>query len=122
MLSFCRFYFSKMRIFRIGSFGAGRGSKGYLAAGNRSACRAYIPPSLEWSSSSMEEYPNTGEVVGPQGTGTCEPAGWLGSRYDRHVYAVTCHHVAPRGASIIRINTNDWPGCWLEFEPHNGNS
>ena len=63
--------------------------------------------------------PNTGEVVGPQGTGILVGLpGSVGLRYDRHVYAVTCHHVAPRGASIIRINTNDGKSRWLEFEPH----
>jgi hypothetical protein len=63
--------------------------------------------------------PKTGKVIGPLGTGifvTVEAKGpWL---YHRHIYAVTCHHVAVTGGgSIIRVNTKDGASRLLELEP-----
>jgi len=61
----------------------------------------------------------TGEIAGPEGTGVFvilkrkRPI-----QYYTHIYAVTCHHLAPRGQSIIRINTKDGKSRFIEFEPH----
>ena len=54
--------------------------------------------------------PNTGKRKGPTGTGvlvSLEPESAKASWYDTHFYAVTCQHVAPRGSSIVQINTQD---------------
>jgi hypothetical protein len=54
--------------------------------------------------------PNTGKRKGPTGTGvlvSLEAESAEASWYDTHFYAVTCQHLAPRGSSIIRINTDD---------------
>jgi hypothetical protein len=34
-----------------------------------------------------------------------------------HIYAVTCAHVAPQGASVIRLNTTDGKSRNIELEP-----
>jgi len=63
--------------------------------------------------------PKTGKVVGPMGTGFFLGMEGHGSWYHRHIYAVTCFHVAvQKGASIIRINTKDGASRPIEFEPH----
>ena len=52
----------------------------------------------------------TGKRAGPNGTGvliSLPPEFAKASLYDTHFYAVTCQHLAPRGSSIIRINTKD---------------
>lgn len=63
---------------------------------------------------------NTGELrEQPEGTGVL--VGYPQSRglpYNRHIYAVTCQHVAATGgASVIRVNTRDGGSRLLEFEP-----
>lgn len=70
--------------------------------------------------------PKTGKLgTRPKGTGVL--VGFWGpkkgivaqaNRDIRHIYAVTCQHVAPDGASTIRINTNDGKSRFIEFEPH----
>lgn len=69
-------------------------------------------------------HPGSGETIGPLGTGvivgvpTVWESGVFNPRHVRHFYAVTCQHVAPDGASIIRINTTDDRSRLIEFEPH----
>lgn len=67
--------------------------------------------------------PNSGKIEGPCGTGVLIGTAGSGKRgmlpYLRHVYAVTCWHVAhDAGASIIRINTRDGKSRYIPFEPH----
>jgi hypothetical protein len=68
--------------------------------------------------------PKTGELVGPCGTGVLvglprsdRPTNAL---YVRHIYAVTCHHVAvEEGASVIRLNAKGRDGTiFIDLEPH----
>jgi hypothetical protein len=61
--------------------------------------------------------PKTGKRVGPQGTGFLIGAPALNNWYLQHFYAVTCQHVAPRGASILRINTADGGSRFIEVHP-----
>ena len=65
-------------------------------------------------------HPKTGKRVGPHGTGVLigvppddSSVGW----YLAHFYAITCQHVAPRGSSIIRINTNNGKSRFIKLDP-----
>lgn len=63
--------------------------------------------------------PKTGKRKGPLGAGVLIGLpGVRGYGYIRHIYAVTCQHVAPQGASIIRINTKNGRSRFIELEPH----
>lgn len=70
--------------------------------------------------------PESGKREGPHGTGV-----FIGIHDDseipltpnrnnqiRHIYAVTCKHVACDGDSIIRINTKDGKSRFIPLEPH----
>src|SRR4029077_17933791 len=64
----------------------------------------------------------TCDISGPQGTGVfiARPREMQGEGlpYLRHVYAVTCQHVSPDVATILRVNTPDGKSRFMEFEPH----
>lgn len=67
--------------------------------------------------------PETGQVEGPVGTGSCigmRRKGAAGEQPLRHVYAVTNYHVAlgKTCGTIIRINTIDGRSRSIETEPH----
>jgi len=62
--------------------------------------------------------PETNEIEGPRGTGVFIGLPFEDDGYKHHVYAVTCHHVAPQGASIIRVNTKGGKARFIELEPH----
>jgi hypothetical protein len=59
------------------------------------------------------QHPETGKLIGPKGTGV------LIGFHDVtiHTYAVTCAHIAPQGASVIRLNTIDGKSRLIELEP-----
>jgi hypothetical protein len=62
--------------------------------------------------------PETGKRYGPNGSGFLigvpfKTHWW----YRSHIYAITCQHVAPRGHSIIRINTNDSASRFIDVHP-----
>ena len=63
-------------------------------------------------------HPKTNELLGPKGTGVL-----IGYQADHlgveiiHIYAITCAHVAPQGASVIRINTTDGKSRLIELGP-----
>lgn len=71
-------------------------------------------------------HPATGKLSKPVGTGVLIGTG--GPRLAHgNMYAVTCAHTAPQGASIIRINTNDGGSRTIDLHPddwftakHNG--
>lgn len=61
---------------------------------------------------------DTGKRIGPHGTGVivglpAEGEHW----YLTHFYAVSCQHVAPRGSSIVRVNTKDGGSRFLDVHP-----
>ena len=59
-------------------------------------------------------HPRTGAVKDtPAGTGVI--VGF--SSVARHIYAVTCAHVAPQGASVIRLNTTNGKSRKIELDP-----
>jgi hypothetical protein len=63
---------------------------------------------------------NSGKQTGPNGTGVLVslPASGGASRYeDTHLYAVTCQHLAPRGSSILRINTAEGESRTIKTHP-----
>ena len=62
--------------------------------------------------------PDTGKRVGPHGTAVivglpAEGEHW----YLAHIYAVSCQHVAPRGSSIVRVNTKNGGSRCLDVHP-----
>jgi len=59
------------------------------------------------------QHPETGKLIGPKGTGV------LIGFHDVtiHTYAVTCAHIAPQGASVVRLNTIDGKSRLIELEP-----
>jgi hypothetical protein len=63
--------------------------------------------------------PKTGKRVGPRGTGVLiglpPDSGELGSSAT-HYYAVTCQHLAPGGACILRLNTVDGKSRFIKTE------
>lgn len=62
--------------------------------------------------------PESGEVVGPIGTGSFIGLEGKGTIHARHFYAVTCWHVAVQGgASILRVNTSDGKSRFIELDP-----
>lgn len=63
--------------------------------------------------------PVSGELrAAPEGTGflVAVKGSWGATPY-QHLYAVTCAHVAPQGASVIRINTNDGKSRLIDLQP-----
>jgi hypothetical protein len=67
--------------------------------------------------------PQTGAIEGPRGSGVFVGMSGIGGkrvhRYMRHVYAISCWHVAvDDGSSILRVNTKDGASRFIECEPH----
>jgi hypothetical protein len=61
-------------------------------------------------------HPETGKIAGPSGTGVLIGLPGLDHWHLTHFYAVTCQHVAPRGHSIIRLNTKDGKSRMIEAD------